>query len=451
MLAYPMRADEWKDVYTQIEMSVVEPTFPDRIYVVTDYGASQKASPRKNQKAINSAIRRCSKKGGGRVVIPAGEWHTGAITLLNNVNLVVSKGARLLFSTDTNLYPLVESRWEGMDLMNYSPLIYAFRQTNVAVTGEGVLDGQATKNDWWPMCGSEKYGWTVSTPESQKYGGRNELLRMSDEGVPVSQRIFGRGKGMRPQFIQFNQCENVLIEGVTILNSPFWVVHPLLSKNVTMRGLHIENAGPNGDGCDPESVDGMLIEDCYFNTGDDCIAIKSGRNGDGRRWNRPSQNIIVRRCHMANGHGGVVIGSEASGGARNIFVEDCEMDSPQLERVIRIKTNTCRGGIIENLFVRNVRVGQCKEAVLKINLQYEPHEQAERGYYPTVRNVFINNVNCEKSRYGAFIDALADSTNVYNINVSNCQWNGVTEGGNLLRGLMRDVNFVDVRINGASL
>ena len=441
-------ADEWQDAYRQIEKSIVAPTFPEFIVLITDFGADTCATALENQRAINRAIRRCSRKGGGRVVVPAGDWNTGAITLLSNVNLVVSKGAHLLFSADTHLYPLVETRWEGMDLMNYSPLIYAFRQVNVAVTGEGILDGQASRTAWWPMCGAEKYGWNESVAESQKYGSRSDLLRMNDAGVPVKKRVFGQGKGLRPQFLQFNQCENVLIEGVTIINSPFWVVHPLLSRNVIMRGLHIENSGPNGDGCDPESVDGMLIENCYFNTGDDCIAVKSGRNGDGRRWNRPSRNIIVRHCQMANGHGGIVIGSEASGGVSNVFVEDCTMDSPQLERVVRIKTNTCRGGIIENVFVRNVRVGQCKEAVLKINLQYEPREQSERGHYPVVRNIFLSNVNCEKSRYGAFIDALTDSTNVYNISVNGCRWNGVTEGGNLLRGMMHDVNFVDVIING---
>jgi hypothetical protein len=195
----------------------------------------------------------------------------------------------------------------------------------------------------------------------------------------------------------------------------------------------------------------VLIERCYFNTGDDCIAIKSGRNADGRRRNMPSQNIIVRDCRMANGHGGVVIGSEVSGGARNIFVENCEMDSPNLDRVIRLKTNTCRGGVTENIFVRNVRVGQCKEAVLKINLVYEPSEQSQRGFYPVVRNIHLENVNCESSRYGAFIDGLPDSTNVYGIYVNNCRWNGVKEDGNLLRGQMKDVMFNNVTINGKTI
>ena len=151
---------------------------------------------------------------------------------------------------------------------------------------------------------------------------------------------------------------------------------------------------------------------------------------------------------MANGHGGVVIGSEVSGGARNIFVENCNMDSPNLERVIRLKTNTCRGGVTENLYVRNITVGQCKEAVVKINLVYEPREQSERGHYPIVRNIYIDNITCQRSRYGAYIDALTDSTNVQNINISNCTWNGITDPqGNRLQGLMRDVRFNNVTLN----
>ncbi|MCQ2112636.1 MAG: glycoside hydrolase family 28 protein [Bacteroidaceae bacterium] len=442
---------EWGEGYREILRPIELPHFKHSKYIITQFGASTSASALDNQTAINTAIEVCSRNGGGRVIVPKGEWHTGAIRMQSGVNLVVEKGACLRFSADTSLYPLVETRWEGMDLMNYSPLVYAFKAHDVAITGEGTLDGGGSKDAWWPMCGSAKHGWTEATTEAQIYGGRNSLLKMSDEGIPVAQRIFGKGKGMRPQFIQFNQCERVLIEGVNVLNSPFWSIHPLLSKSVTVRGVRVDNSGPNGDGCNPESCNGVLIEKCYFNTGDDCIAIKSGRNGDGRRWNRPSQNIIVRKCRMANGHGGVVIGSEVSGDVKNVFVEDCNMDSPNLERVIRLKTNTCRGGTTENLYVRNIRVGQCKEAVLKINLVYEPKEQAERGHYPTVRNVFISGITSKGSKYGAFIDGLTDSTNVYNINVSNCDWDGVSEGGNLLRGLMRDVHFNNVRINGKEI
>ena len=188
---------------------------------------------------------------------------------------------------------------------------------------------------------------------------------------------------LRPQLINLYRCKNILIQDLTLTRPAFWTIHPLMCENITVKGVTMHTQGaPNGDGCDPESCKNVLIEDCFFNTGDDCIAIKSGRNGDGRIWSMPSENIIVRNCRMQNGHGGVVIGSEISGGYRNLFVEDCEMDSPSLERVIRIKTNDCRGGVIENVYVRNVNVGQCREAVLKINLIYEPGEKCARDFPP---------------------------------------------------------------------
>ena len=208
------------------------------------------------------------------------------------------------------------------------------------------------------------------------------------------------------------------------------------------------NDGPNGDGCDPECCDRVLIEDCYFNTGDDCIAIKSGRNRDGRERNMPSKNIIIRNCEMKNGHGGVVIGSEISGGCQNVYAHDCVMDSPELERVLRIKTNSCRGGIIENINMRNVKVGVCKESVLKINLDYEPKEICCRGYYPTVRNVYMENVTSESSQYGVQIIGLEEDTYVYDITVKDCKFNGVKDG-NFMSGKTRNVNFDNLFINGS--
>ena len=238
------------------------------------------------------------------------------------------------------------------------------------------------------------------------------------------------------------------MEDVTLLRSPFWVIHPLHSTDITVRRVKMINDGPNGDGCDPECCDRVLIEDCYFNTGDDCIAIKSGRNRDGRERNMPSKNIIIRNCEMKNGHGGVVIGSEISGGCQNVYAHDCVMDSPELERVLRIKTNSCRGGIIENINMRNVKVGVCKESVLKINLDYEPKEICCRGYYPTVRNVYMENVTSESSQYGVQIIGLEEDTYVYDITVKDCKFNGVKDG-NFMSGKTRNVNFDNLFINGS--
>ncbi len=439
--------DGWTTQYPEIEKSIRLPKFAEKEYRITKYGAATDASPAVNQKAINKAIDRCSRKGGGKVIVPEGRWLTGAITLKSGVNLVVERGAMLEFVFAPELYPIVKTRWEGLDCWNLSPCIYAYGAKDVAITGEGIIDGGGTNETWWKWCGAPRYGWKEGVV-SQRNGSRARLLKMAEDGVDMDDRRFGPEDGLRPQLINFNQCDGVLVEDVTLLRSPFWVIHPLLSKSITVRRVKINNDGPNGDGCDPESCDGVLIEDCFFNTGDDCIAIKSGRNMDGRLWNRPSENIIVRNCEMKNGHGGVVIGSEISGGCRNVFAENNIMDSPNLDRVIRIKTNTCRGGVIENVYARNINVVQCGESVLKINLDYEPNEICCRGYLPTVRNVNLDNVTCGKSRYGVQIIALDTCVNVYDINVKNCHFNGVAEG-NYISGMVRDVNYDNYYVNGS--
>ena len=440
-------ADGWDTQYKQIEQSIRQPQFGDKVFNITKYGASVKATAAANQKAINKAIDTCSKAGGGRVVVPEGTFNTGAITLKSKVNLHIEKGAVLQFAFQPELYPIVPTRWEGLDCYNLQPCIYAYKQNDIAITGEGTIDGGGENSTWWKWCGKDHYGWKPGEV-GQNMGARARLLKYAEDGVDMKERRFTAKDGLRPQLINTYDCDGVLIENVTLLRSPFWVIHPLLCKNVTVRGVHINNDGPNGDGCDPESCDGVLIENCFFNTGDDCIAVKSGRNNDGRLWNKPSENIIIRNCEMQNGHGGVVIGSEITGGCRNLFAENCKMDSPDLDRVVRIKTNTCRGGIIENIYARNIEVGQCGESVLKINLDYEPKEICCRGFVPTVRNINIENITCNKSKYGVLIVALDSVTNVYDINVKNCRFNGV-EKGNKITGKTRDVNFDNLFINGS--
>lgn len=435
----------WKDVYPQVEARIKAPTFPDKDYNILDFGKKSNKEGFLYTKMINKAIEKCHADGGGRVIVPAGTWLTGPINLLSNVNLHLEEGATLLFTTDVKEYPIVLTRWEGMDCYNYSPMIYAYKQENIAISGKGTIDGGASRDNWWGMVGNERWGWKEGQ-QSQRTG-RPILQEWNENGVPVEERQMGDGYGMRVQLVNPVECKNVLIEDVTMLRAAFWVMHPLMCENLTVRRVHVQNDGPNGDGCDPESCKDVLIEDCYFDTGDDCIAIKSGRNRDGLRWARPSENIIVRNCYMKNGHGGVVIGSEISGGYKTLFVENCKMDSPDLERVIRIKTNPCRGGTIEDVYVRNVQVGQCREAVLKINLDYEPKEKCRRDYPPTVRNVYMENVTCNKSQYGVMIVGLKDRCNVYDIEVKDCSFNGVADGNNIT-GEVKDIVFDNLKING---
>ena len=462
-LLFPLLAvaQGWNEQqYREIEQSIRVPQFAAQDFPITKYGAKPTNTAKKNQKAIQKAIDTCNKKGGGRVIVPAGQkFLTGAITLKSGVNLVVEDGAVLEFAFEPDLYPIVPTRWEGLDCWNLSPLIYAYQQKDIAITGKGTIDGGGSRETWWPWVSSPKFGFKEGMPVHQwKETSRPRLLKSAEDGIPLDERRFTKEDGLRPQLINFNQCEGILIEDITLLRSPFWVIHPLLSTDITVRGVHINNDGPNGDGCDPESCDRVLIENCYFNTGDDCIAIKSGRNNDGREGGqgafagRPSKNIIIRNCKMNNGHGGVVIGSEISGGCQNVYAHDCEMDSPNLDRVLRIKTNSCRGGVIENINMRNVTVGQCGEAVLKINTDYEPKEVCCRGFYPTVRNVTMENVTCKKSKYGVMIVGYEDPKLAYtvnNITVRNCQFDGVISKPIHQIGLAQDVKYENLIINGS--
>lgn len=441
----------WDDnEYKRIEQSIQLPKIAERQFLITSFGAKTTATAAQNQKAINKVISLVSKKGGGKVIIPKGTWNTGAIELKSHVNLVLEEGATLHFAFEPKLYPLVRTSWEGLACWNYSPCIYAYKATDIAITGKGTIDGGGNNDTFWQWNGNPRFGYKEGvTKESQKLGSRSKLLKMAEDGVPFDERKFGMGYGLRPQLVNMVHCERILIKDVKMINSPFWVIHPLLSKNITVDGVYVWNEGPNGDGCDPEACENVLIQNCVFHTGDDCIAIKSGRNNDGRLWDQPSKNIIIRNCKMEDGHGGVVIGSEISGGCENVYAENCVMDSPHLERILRIKTNNCRGGQVQNINMRNVVVGQCKEAVVKINLDYERKEICYRGFEPIVNNVNVENVTCQKSDYGVLIIGRDSLENVYDINIKNCKFDGVVKEPVKITGKTRNVKFDNLVINGS--
>jgi polygalacturonase len=390
--------------------------FPDRDFSATDFGAVGDGST-DSTAALRAAVSACAEAGGGRVVVPAGEYLTGAIHLKSNINLHLLEGATLRFLQDPAVYlPVVFTRWEGVELMNYSPLVYAYGEKNVALTGKGTLDGQAGPEHWWP--------WKADGhPQSQR-PDRDRLFAEAEAGVPVAERVYGAGHYLRPSFVQTYRCENVLIEGVTIVNSPMWVIHPVLSRNVIVRGVKVDSAGPNNDGCNPESSTDVLIEGCLFDTGDDCIAIKSGRNADGRRLAAPSERIVVRGCRMRAGHGGVTIGSEVSGSVRDVFVERNEMSSPDLDRGIRFKTNAVRGGVIENVFVRDVEIGETGSAI-DINMQYE--EGADGPFLPIVRNILVERLTVGQARYALFVRGLPEAP-VRGLVVRDSSFHAVSRG-----------------------
>ena len=397
-------AEGWAQV-PDILARIVPPVFPDRDFPITRYGG--KADVRTdNTEAFRKAIEACHAAGGGRVVVPAGTFLTGPIHLKSNVNLHLAEDAVISFLTHSYKYmPMVFTRFEGTECWNYSPPVYAFEQENIAITGSGTLDGSADYTNWWFWKGAEQ------KPDV------DALVAQAEANVPVEERRYGLGHHLRPNMIQPYRCKNILIEGVTIKNSPMWHIHPVLSENITVRKVTVIGHGPNNDGCNPESCKDVLIEDCYFDTGDDCIAIKSGRNADGRRVNVPSENIVIRNCMMKEGHGGVVIGSEISGSARNIFAEDCVMDSPDLERGLRLKTNSVRGGVIENVFMRNVTMRQVREAALLIDFYYQEGDAGK--FDPIVRNIFMDNVHCYKSKYPWLVKGYERSP-IRNIVLTDC-------------------------------
>jgi polygalacturonase len=415
---------------------IIPPKFPNRDYDITSFGAVGDGVTDCSQ-AIAGAIDKCHREGGGRVVVPKGVYLTGAIHLMSNVNLFVSKEATLRFSTDPKKYlPVVLVRWEGTECMNYSPLIYAFEQENIAVTGGGTLDGQGSDDNWWSWKGNRP----ASSGKPNQLEARKKLLEMGDKGVPVPKRVFGDGSYLRPNFFVPFKCKNVLVEGVTFKNSPMWFLNPELCKNVSVIGVTTDGRGPNNDGCDPESCIDVLIKNCVFNNGDDCIAIKSGRNADGRRVNVPSENIIIQGCTMKDGHGGVVIGSEVSGSVRNVYAGDCSMDSPNLDRALRIKTNAMRGGVIENIYMRNVKIGQVAEAVVQINFYYEEGDKG--GFTPVVRNVDVRNVESNKSQFGVWIRAY-DRSPATAVRIENCTFKNVAEADVLEN--VRDLSLINVK------
>lgn len=382
---FPLRAPaapagEWAGE-AAILARIHPPAFPDRTFPITEFGAAPGGAD--CTAAIRRAIEACHAAGGGHVVVPAGVFATGGITLLSGVDLHLDAGATLRFLTDPAAYlPAVFTRWEGTECMNYQSLIYAYGQEGVAVTGSGTLDGSAGNDNWWAWA---RHARGRPAPAE---ADRRLLVALADRGVPPEDRVFGAGHRLRPNFIQCYRCRDVLIEGVTIVRSPMWEIHPVLCTNVTVEGVRIYSLGPNNDGCDPESCRDVLIDGCQFNTGDDCISIKSGRNDDGRRLNVPTENLVIRRCAMKDGHAGVAIGSEVSGGCRDVYVEDCAMDSPHLVCVLRFKSNAERGGVVQDVFLRDLRVGTLAESVVTIDFLYE--EGARGAFRPVVRDVDID-------------------------------------------------------------
>jgi polygalacturonase len=395
------------------------PTFPAKDFPVTDFGAKADGKT-DSTAAFAKAIAACNAAGGGRVVVRGGTFVSGAIHLLSNVNLFVDAGATVKFSTDPNRYlPVVFTRWQGVECFNYSAFVHADSQTNIAITGKGTLDGQGQS---WKPFGSGGSDW-------------QKLTTQAVDGVPVDQRRYGPGHKLRPNLIELTRCTGVLIADLTLLRPPMWTVHPVLSSNVTVRNLHIDSrgGGGNNDGVDPECCSDVHIVGCTFSTGDDCIAIKSGRDTDGRRVNVPSQNIVIEDCTFVfSNRGAICVGSEASGGANNIFARNCAVNpankSGQLWYALFVKTGDHRGGTIDGVHLQNITANKLTKSALFVTMHYGATGNPGPVSIPTVRNLTFDRITVKGAGdYGVELNGLAQS-HITNVAVTASSFTGTGKG-----------------------
>ncbi len=369
--------------------------FPARTEVVDPSRRDRDARP-----AVQAAIDRIHEDGGGTVVLGAGMWLSdGPVRLKSNVRLHLEEGAHLQFLPNADSYlPPVLTRWEGTEVYTYSPMVFADGEENIAITGPGRIDGQG-KAHWLP--------WR----ETQ--GPIKKILRdMGRDGVPVEERVFVGERRLRPYFVQFRDCRRVLVDGPTFVDSPFWIIHPLYCEDVIVRNITCISHHINSDGVDPDSSRGVLIENCDFDIGDDGVAIKSGRDQDGWRVGRPSEDIVIRNCRYSGSTGGgVAIGSEMSGGVRNVYIEDYEL--PKANHTLYFKANLDRGGLIEDIFIRGIRGGEVKSVLVFSNAY---HSYRGGTYPPLFQNVIVEDVRIDEAEIGISIQGHPDAP-VRNITV----------------------------------
>jgi polygalacturonase len=419
--------------------------------------------------AIAAAIAACHKAGGGRVLIPAGNWHcAGPIVLRSNVHVHLASGAQVYFGTNPADYAkygdydcgkqgkLVLSRWQGNDCLNYSPMVYAHGQENIALTGEdwtsiingqgGVID-EASGDCWWDWKGRHKpkspstelavnplnaasigalapeltaaEREAVQGPGDSWRGDGKYLPALSEAGIPVARRVFGQGHFLRPCMVEIIGCSKVLLQGYQLNGAPFWCHHPVNCRNIQISKVNMESLGPNSDGFDPEACDGVLIDGCTFNTGDDCIAIKSGKNRDTQHG--PTRNVVIQNSVMNSGHGAVTLGSEMAGGIEHVYAQNLEFrnlhwKNDPLGTAIRLKSNMNRGGYLRHLYVRNVSipngvstkpgfytplpgsviapksVASGGGAVITIDCDYAPAYDSIRSRPPAISNIHISGI-----------------------------------------------------------
>lgn len=437
-----------EDLYEALpfDMPVVQrPSFPDYQVDIRDFGAKADGETL-NTEAINNAIKAVSEKGGGKVVIPEGLWLTGPVVLQNNVNLHVEKNALVLFSGDADLYPLVRTSFEGLDMLRCQSPISAMNAENIAITGYGVLDGSG--DSWRPVKRNKmtdgqwksllKSGGVVD--ESGKVWYPNEgalkasILTGSKEKREISDSEWeGMKRWLRPVLLSIVKSKRVLLEGVTFRNSPSWCLHPLSCEDLTLNGVKVFNPwySQNGDALDVESCKNVVVTNSLFDAGDDAICIKSGKDADGRRRGEPCENVLVKNNTVLHGHGGFVVGSEMSGGVRNVYVADCTFIGTDVG--LRFKSTRGRGGVVENVYVDNINMINIPGDALIADLYYAVKDApgapvpAVTEETPSFKNIHISNLSCKGAGRAMFLNGLPEMP-IENFSVRNMRITDAQKG-----------------------
>jgi len=429
------------------EMPVISaPTFADNDVLITDFGGVGDGIFL-NTQAFAKAIDALSEKGGGRLVVPSGVWFTGPIVFKSNINLHLEDQAIILFSPDKSLYPLIETSFEGLDTRRSQSPISGSNLENVAITGKGAIDGNG--HHWRPLKKQK-----VSESFWKRATANGGVFKRDDYWMPSAQYLYGDSISdmnvprnlktdeewesvkdfLRPVMVSFRECKNVYLQGVIFQNSPAWNIHPLMCENVIIDGVQVRNPSyaQNGDGLDLESCKNAIIVNSTFDVGDDGICIKSGKDEDGRKRNRPCENVIVDNCTVFKGHGGFVVGSEMSGGVRNVSVTNCQFLGTDVG--LRFKSKRGRGGVVENIYISNISMfdiatepllfdlyygGKSAVEVLEgeaepVETKFEPVDETT----PSFRNIYVKNISCSNARRAMYFNGLPEH-NIDNINIEN--------------------------------
>jgi polygalacturonase len=425
---------------------IKEPKFPNKTFRITDFGAVGDGHT-KNTEAFAMAIKACADARGGRVIVPAGLWLTGPIQLKSNLNLHLEKGAVVLFSGDFEDYPLIKRIWEGSAAVRCVSPLFGENLTNIAITGNGIFDGSGqawrpvkknkmTENQWKKLLASggvTDSGGGVWYPSKEAMNGHKTVAELDARGADVNEYAAAR-QFLRPVMVGLVQCKNVLLDGPTFQNSPAWNIHPLMCENVIIRNINVRNPwySQNGDGLDVESCRNVIINNCWFDVGDDAICMKSGKDKYGRMRGKPTEDVAISDCVVYHGHGGFTVGSEMSGGVRNIYVRNCDFLGTDVG--IRFKSRRGRGGVVENIFIQDIRMKDIPEDAILFTLYYGdrvsiPDEEETDSDYaknvppvteetPTFQNIYMKNIICDGANRAVYMQGLPEMP-IQKINLEN--------------------------------